>query len=373
MTHPPGKLVREFVEQPRKTGTFKRILVIRRDNIGDLVCTTPLFEALRKHHPKLEIAALVNSYNHEVVRGNPNIDKCFVYKKTKHAKSVAERIKAILDRVVLIFEIRKWSPEIVILAKGGYDKHGLNFALMLGSGAKIVGFAPDVKTQSGQSMPDVPVDCPDPASTHEVALLNLLLKPLGVSDGLGPLKVWPNPSVVGKIRESLPCAAHRIAIHISAREQERRWGNEKFIKLIELILATSPLIQIMLFWAPGLSTDPKHPGDDEPATEILQQFRKNEQIVPVPTTNLTDLIGALSLCDLFVGADGGALHLAVALGKPTVALFENNPAKLNHWYPWKVKNIVLHSKQQDRPEVRFIHVDDVMTSIAKFENNETHR
>ena len=34
-------------------------LVVRRDNIGDLVCTTPLIAALRAHYPDAWIAALV--------------------------------------------------------------------------------------------------------------------------------------------------------------------------------------------------------------------------------------------------------------------------------------------------------------------------
>ena len=38
-----------------------RILLVRRDNIGDLACTTPAIAALRQHYPNAEIAALVNS------------------------------------------------------------------------------------------------------------------------------------------------------------------------------------------------------------------------------------------------------------------------------------------------------------------------
>ncbi len=63
----------------------KKILIIRRDNIGDLVCTTPAIAALRKHYPDAEIGALVNSYNSEVLRGNPDVNRVFVYHKLKHA------------------------------------------------------------------------------------------------------------------------------------------------------------------------------------------------------------------------------------------------------------------------------------------------
>ena len=66
---------------------------------------------------------------------------------------------------------------------------------------------------------------------------------------------------------------------------------------------------------------------------------------------VTELIAALSLCELFIGTDGGAMHLAVALNKKGLALFENLPAKLNHWYPWQVPNRVVHSPDAARPEI----------------------
>ena len=51
---------------------------------------------------------------------------------------------------------------------------------------------------------------------------------------------------------------------------------------------------------------------------------------------LADLIAAFALCDAFICADGGAMHLAAALGLPTVALFENLESKKRRWHPWQV-------------------------------------
>ena len=99
-----------------------RILLVRRDNIGDLACTTPAIAALRQHYPNAEIAALVNSYNAEVVRGNPNLDKVFVYQKLKHAGNLASRFKALNQRLKLIAQLRRWKPDVTILAKASYDK-----------------------------------------------------------------------------------------------------------------------------------------------------------------------------------------------------------------------------------------------------------
>lgn len=50
-----------------------RILIVRRDNIGDLICTLPLISAIRQLNPKARIDMLVNSYaGAPVVLGNPD-------------------------------------------------------------------------------------------------------------------------------------------------------------------------------------------------------------------------------------------------------------------------------------------------------------
>ena len=61
-----------------------RILILRRDNIGDLVCTTPLIAALRAQLPGAWLGALVTTYNAEVLVGNSALDEVFVHEKLKH-------------------------------------------------------------------------------------------------------------------------------------------------------------------------------------------------------------------------------------------------------------------------------------------------
>ena len=61
-----------------------RILVIRRDNIGDLVCTTPLLRALRSQLPDAYLAALVTQYNAAVLARNPDLNAVHSYTKAKH-------------------------------------------------------------------------------------------------------------------------------------------------------------------------------------------------------------------------------------------------------------------------------------------------
>lgn len=340
---------------------LKRILIIRRDNIGDLACTTPAIAALRKNYPDAEIAALVNSYNADVLRGNPNLDHIFVYQKLKHAGGIASRFKAVNERLKLIAYLRRWKPDVTILAKSGYERHGINFARQIGS-KNIIGYVPDDLSQA-KGLPDIRLPTPDFTTLHEVEAVNGLLKPLGMEDALGPLQVYPDANAVTQFMRKLPPGTKRIALHISAREPERRWGMDNFIALARHILDTEPDTQILLFWSPGNADDPHHPGDDQGALQLMQAL-KSDRLVPMPTQNLTELIAALSHCELFIGTDGGAMHLAVGLNQKVLALFENLPQKLNHWYPWRVRHQIVHSPDTAQPEIRHIPLAAVTEALA---------
>jgi ADP-heptose:LPS heptosyltransferase len=341
---------------------MQKILLIRRDNIGDLVCTTPAFTALRQHYPDAEIGALVNSYNAEVLRGNPNVDRVFVYQKLKHAGNLTSRFKALIQRLKLIARLRRWKPDVTILAKSSYDRHGLNFARQIGA-KNIIGFVPDDLSQ-GKGLPDIQLKTPGFIAVHEVEAVNQLLAPLGINDALGPLQVFADTHAVANKIKNLPVASMRIALHISAREQERRWGIDNFIALAEHLFQNQPDTQIFLFWSPGKGDDPYHPGDDEAAAQLINAVH-SDRLIPMPTKNLTELIAALSLCDLFIGTDGGAMHLAVALNKKVLALFENLPDKLKHWYPWQVDHQVVHSPNTTSPNIDHVSKAQVREALAQ--------
>src|SRR6185295_3237706 len=87
-----------------------------------------------------------------------------------------------------------------------------------------------------------------------------------------------------------------------------------------------------------------HPGDDLAATKILAACGGGN-VIPVPTPELATLIAALSLAQSVVCPDGGAMHLAAALGKPVVALFGDSPPA--RWRPWGVEHRVLAPGSRD--------------------------
>lgn len=292
------------------------ILVIRRDNIGDLVCTTPMLAALRRAMPDAWIGVLVNQYNVAVMRGNPDVDEVFAYRKAKHRGPGEGKLGIWLETAGLLWKLRRKGIDVAIVASPGGDRY-----------ARLVGARKVISNKPG-------------APFHEVEAVGKLLGELGIQPELGPLILTPAADVLTAIRPKFAELAGRKiwAIHLSAREKSRRWPAEKYIELIERL--ASPERGFALFWSPGAADHPAHPGDDQKAAQVLAACR-DKGAVPIVTERLEELIAALSLCDGFVGADGGAMHLAAALNLKTVALFENSEAKRTRWYPWGARHVLL--------------------------------
>ena len=73
------KLIRRQRYQMIGRQGVNRILVIRLDNIGDVVMTTPLIRELKKIFKNAKIDILVNPYAAQVIKSNPNISNIYPY------------------------------------------------------------------------------------------------------------------------------------------------------------------------------------------------------------------------------------------------------------------------------------------------------
>jgi len=81
-------------------------------NIGDLACTTPLVAALRAQLPRAWLAALVTTYNAEVLARNPALDEIFVYEKLKHRSGGL--IAHVRNRIGQISRLRREKLDCVL-------------------------------------------------------------------------------------------------------------------------------------------------------------------------------------------------------------------------------------------------------------------
>ena len=318
-----------------RTPRAPRILIIRRDNIGDLACTTPLIAALRARLPRAWLAALVTTYNAEVLARNPALDEIFVYEKLKHRS--AGLISHLRTRLGQLSRLRHQQLDCVLVPAP--SPQSLRLAQRLKPGQVIA--APTTF----------------PAAMHEVERTFAMGGSLGLSGVPGPLRVFVDGEKAFELEQRIG-AGPFTAVHISARRPAQRWPLERYAALAAHL---SKQGRVMLLWAPGSRENPRHPGDDEAARQIVDRAG-NPAVIPLATPDLKTLIAALSLARSVVCPDGGAMHLAAALGKPVVALFGDSP--VNRWRPWGVPHRVLRPESHDLADLALEPVIEACQAFA---------
>jgi heptosyltransferase-3 len=317
-----------------------KILVIRRDNIGDLVCTTPAFSSLRQAFPQAYIAALVNSYSAPVIANNPDINDVFIYTKGKHGANAQGILRRWKTTFCLLYTLRACQFDVII----AIGKSSATLARLL-SPKRII--------SAGEPGPTDVISEQELLPLHAVQAAHKFLTPMGIECAPGPLSIFANTDArMSALPTPSPRGKRIIGLHLSARKPSQRWSVENFVSLANR-LSTAGEFYFLVFWSPGAQSNPQHPGDDEKA-EAFQLTAGALAFQLCPTTQLEELITAMSQCDLLICGDGGAMHIAAALGKPIVALFgDSDPQR---WRPWGVP---CHVLQDESRQVRTISVDAV--------------
>jgi len=322
-----------------------RILVLRRDNIGDLVCTTPLLRALRAQLPASRIVAFVNRYNEPVLHRNPDLDALRSYQKAKH-RGADESLPGIYwRRLQTMLELRRQHFDWLLLP-GGMQRGAAGAIRMLAPRSVLA---------------RAPYDAA--AGPHEVEQVCGLLARMGLRYETPAARVVPDQAIVRRLAARIESAVgfrpeSVVGIHVSARRPAQRWPAERFAELIRR-LPERPGAAFMLLWAPGSESNPQHPGDDEKAARIEAALH-GFPLALVATQRLEELIAALALCDRVICADGGAMHLAAALQKPMVCLFGDSDAA--RWHPWHAGYELLQPPSRN---VADIMVEDAMHAYER--------
>src|SRR5687767_6491686 len=151
-----------------KPRSSPRILLVRLRLIGDVVFTTPLIRALRRHHPDAHLTYLVEPAAAPVVVNNPHLDEVEVVAKSRGLARVR-------DDLVLAGRLRRTRFDIAIDLHGGPRAAWLTWA----SGAPMrIGYT--IKGRAWMYTHAVPRS-PDLMPRHSVLNQWDLLAPLGIA------------------------------------------------------------------------------------------------------------------------------------------------------------------------------------------------
>jgi lipopolysaccharide heptosyltransferase II len=281
------------------------ILVIRLYFVGDVLLSTPVFEALKSAFPEARLAAVIKKRARGVVEGNPFVDDIIEYDAPKHYHSPRwiARLALRLRRahyglgVDLTGDLRSsW----LLLASDpafrvGFNHAGLGFLLDRRLPYRSDGHVVDHLLQAaeavGASLADpVPSLC---LSGGERRWAADLLESVGVA-------------------ESTPF----VAISPGANWHLRRWPPDRFGALAALVHNRLGLRSVVVG-----ST-----GDAAIADEVVR-LSGGVSVSLAGRTDIRQLAAVAAAADAFVGNDSGPMHIAASQGTPVVALFGPNTPK----------------------------------------------
>ena len=335
--------------------SLKRIMVVRNDKIGDLICSLAAFEALKKACPQAEITLVSSTYNAEAAEGNPYIDKILPYEKHKHSNT-RFRLLSTWRQYRFLRRLRKMRFDLAIGLRSHFSK--TQSLIVFASGAPYrLGHTPQRHRYKHLAFFYNLYVPNSRAEKHEVQRALDVVRTLGVDiENPKPLVVINQDErdfAQRILKESDIKGSPVIGYHISNYSASLVWPLENFAGVIRLLKAKYPDSEHLITFAPDKMED---------ALKLKAMVKDSVHIIKTPTIKQ---LGAIQRhCQLFITLDGAPMHLAAALDIPIVALFIGSYPVV--WHPWCRHYCCLVKG----PDIKDISVQDVFTAATEMLPNQ---
>ena len=277
-----------------------RILVIRPDRIGDVVLSVPVLEALRNRWPEAYLAMMVRPYTRDILIGNPWIDEIIIDDPDHAHRGPTGFLKQIRK-----LRTRTFDTALMLL-----PTMRIAWMLFLASIPRRIGVGHTIYqtltfTRSVSRNQYIPL-------RHETDYCLDMAEAIGV-----PVKT--NRTSIFIMDDERACARSilnfetdrpRIGIHPGNGHSAPNWSPERYGDLAYQ-LQKQYKAQIVVT------------GDANEKTLAKRiQARTSEAVVSMAgQLSLRQLIAVINELDVLVSSSTGPMHLAGALGVPTVSLF----------------------------------------------------
>ncbi len=296
--------------------SVRRILIVRLDEIGDLVMTTPLLRELRRALPGAHITVVVKKGLEGLVSRCPYIDEVIGFAcAVPHWK----RALVLPGRALRLGrKLRASRFELALLPRREFDLCYAALIALFSNAPVRVAFTesiPGIKPMlnRGYDLLFTHVVSPGDRVRHEVEHNLEMLRHLGISAVQNHTELWTDAADEEFASETLAKAGLKpplIALCASPGNSIlKQWPPERFAGLARQL---APLNAS--FVAIG---GPREESLGQQAIHGLGSAALNL----CGRTTLTQMAAVLRACDLLISNDTGPMHVAAAVGTPVVALF----------------------------------------------------
>lgn len=305
----------------------KNILYIRPDNMGDLIMTGPAIRALKESFGA-RVTVLTSSMSAGVIKHMPEIDEAIIFDlpwvKTANTPDVN-----IFNKVVEQLKERSFDAAVVFTV---YSQNPLPTAMLayLAGIPRILAYC---RENPYQLITDwVPDKEPYEFIKHQVRRDLDLVATVGATTSNEGLHLTVHEDLWPVITNKLSAQGfdtHKpwIILHAGVSEKKREYPSECWIATAKRLIAEYGL-QILLTGS----------ASEKELTEALQAQIGKGSISTGGMFKLDEFICLVKHAPLLLSVNTGTIHIAAAVGTPTVVLYaQTNPQHT----PWSVPHTVL--------------------------------
>lgn len=332
---------------------IKSVLLLRLDEIGDVVLTTPLLRELRRNLPRAWITLVVEPGVRNLVELCPHVNEVLTF--GRRGQGLLESLQRHGRAAALAWRVlRRRNFELCLLPRWDIDwYHGTLLAYLSGA-PRRAGFSEHVNVTKKHF--NLGFDSMLTQQFHDSVIKHDVRHNLDVVGFLGGevreehLELW-----LGAEDEHFAEALlHQhevhaddllIALGIGAGAKKRQWPLESYGQLCQW-LHNQFHARVVLIGGRG-------------DRSMTGEFRNRLGIAPIDctgTTTLRQTAALLKRCTLYVGNDAGPMHIAAAAQIPVVELSchpklgsersANSPLRFG---PWNTRAVIIQPASERAP------------------------
>jgi lipopolysaccharide heptosyltransferase I len=293
-----------------------RIALVRLSSLGDVIHALPVAHVLRWRYPRAELTWVAERPEAAILRGHPDLDQVIEV----DTRLWRRRLRQLAGVGIVAREVRALGGRLrarrfdVALDLQGLLKSGLITALCR---APIrIGFARGACRERGNVL--FTNRRVEPREGVHIVEKNLaLLGALGLRrEDMGePVVSIPrDPDAERTVTsylegEGVKAGAPLVCLHPGSGGVHKRWGARAYRELgDELALRLGA--RVVVHWGPG----------EEPLSRAVGPGVRAPVRIP-PPPSVAEMVAWLRRATLVVGGDTGPVHIAAALGVPTLGLY----------------------------------------------------
>jgi len=338
------------------------ILIVKLSAIGDVVHTLPSLAALRKRYPDAHITWVIEEDSADIIGGHPCLDRIVVSRRkswVKNLRTLRNVRKTIGDIRSFIATLRDRKYDLVV------DFHGLlksSIIVLLSGGRRRIGYN-SMQELSGLFLNDKVYE---DMEKHAVDRYLDLPRHLGADTDTPEFYIHIEEenrrSVEHLLGENgINVKEPFVSVNPVALWDTKMWEDDKFAQLCDRIVEELSLKVVFTG------------GRDRETVEHIRSLMHLPSVDLAGKTTLRDLAYLYELSSLVVTTDSGPMHVAAAVGTPTVALFgSTDPARTG---PYGEGHTVIRKdlpcspcflkRCETRRCMREISVEEVFRAIAE--------